>query len=269
MNALFRASPIVSRLRRLAARCRTLLPAIAAAGLLAFAQAPARAADEPAERLQIADPYIELRTGPGRGFPIFFVAARAEWIAITLRHTDWFKVRTEGGKEGWVHRAQLETTLTEAGEQKSFRDVLLDDYLRRRLELGAAWGRFDGEPMLKFWTGYRLSDTLSIEATLGQVQGVFSGSDFWHLGLNVEPWSDQRLSPFFGIGVGRFENVPNSSLVDATTTNANLAHAMLGLRYHLSDRFVLRADYSLYTAFVADTRSTEYRALTLGLSFFF
>ena len=34
-------------------------------------------------------------------------------------------------------------------------------------------------------------------------------------------------------------------------------------------RFVVRGDYSLYTVFVGDTRSTEYRAFTAGLSFFF
>ena len=41
------------------------------------------------------------------------------------------------------------------------------------------------------------------------------------------------------------------------------------MRYYLTDRFVLRADYSLYTAFVSDQRTTEYRAWTAGLSFFF
>jgi uncharacterized protein YgiM (DUF1202 family) len=225
--------------------------------------------ERPAERLQVADAYIELRTGPGRGFPVFFVAARSDWIAIELRHTDWFKVRTDGGQLGWVHRSQLESTLTASGERKRFRDVLIDDYLSRRVQLGAAWGRFKSEPMLKLWGSVRLSETLGIEGTLGQVQGVFSGTDFWHLNLLAEPWSDRRFSPFFGIGVGKFKNIPNQSLVGATPTDAKLADAVIGLRYHLSDRFVLRADYSLYTAFVADTRSTEYRALTLGLSFFF
>ena len=47
------------------------------------------------------------RTGPGRGYPVFFVAARDEWVEIELRHTDWYKVRTAGGKLGWVHRSQL------------------------------------------------------------------------------------------------------------------------------------------------------------------
>jgi hypothetical protein len=110
---------------------------------------------------------------------------------------------------------------------------------------------------------------LSVEATLGQVQGLFSGTDFWHVNLLSEPWSDQRLSPFFGIGFGKFRNIPNASLVGAFTTDAKLANAAVGARYHLTDRFVLRADYSIYTALLSDTRSTEYRAVTIGLSFFF
>jgi hypothetical protein len=236
-----------------------------------FLHTPASAADDASrvERVQVTDPYIELRTGPGRGYPIHFVASRSEWIEITLRHTDWYKVRTEGGKVGWVNRTQLETTLTEAGGSKTFRDVLVDDYLRRRVELGASWGKFESEPMLKLWTAYRLSDTISVEGSLGQVQGLFSGTDFWHANLQMEPWSDRRLSPLFTIGFGKFKNLPNASLVSALPTDAKLANAGIGLRYYLTDRFVARVDYTIYTAFVADTRSLEYRAITAGLSFFF
>jgi hypothetical protein len=221
------------------------------------------------ERVQVTDPYIELHTFPGRGYPIFFVAARGEWIAIELRHTDWFKVRTAGGKEGWVTRAQLQTTLAENGLQQQFADVAYDDYLARRVELGAGYGRFHQEPMIKFWLSYRLSDTLSIESTLGQVQGVFSGTSLWHVNLQAEPWSDQRFSPFAGIGIGQFKNIPNQSLVNFQTTNARLADAIVGARYHLTDRFMIRADYAIYTAFVSEQRSLEYRAATAGLSFFF
>ncbi|MBC7733474.1 MAG: hypothetical protein H7306_16535 [Bacteriovorax sp.] len=233
------------------------------------ATAPPGANAKAEERLQIADAFIELRSGPSRGFPVFFVASRSEWIAIELRHTDWFKVRTDGGKVGWVNRQQLDTTLTAAGGQKTFRDILLDDYLSRRVQLGAAWGQFKSEPMLKLWTSVRVSETLSLEGTIGQVQGVFSGTDFWHLNVVAEPWSDQRFSPFVSIGVGKFKNFPNLSLIGAAPTDAKLAHAGLGVQYHISDRFVLRADYALYTAFVADTRTTEYRAFTAGLGFFF
>jgi hypothetical protein len=222
-----------------------------------------------AEKVQITDPYVELRTGAGRGFPVFHVAPRAEWIELVERRTDWFKVRAANGAEGWVNRAQLETTLTEAGTTKAFRDVLLDDYLQRKLELGGAWGQFKSEPMLKVWAAYRFSDALSVEGTIGQVQGAFSGTEYWHVNVNVEPWSDRRLSPFFGVGLGKFKNIPNASLVDAFTTNANLANAAIGLRYYIAERFVARLYYSIYTAFVSDIDSADYRAVTLGLAFFF
>ncbi len=253
---------------------------LAWAGAAALAQTPASApqgeraqpttsASGSGEQLKVVDAYLEMHTGPGRGYPVFHVATRDEWVEVELRQTDWFKVRTVQGKTGWVHRSQLEKTLTEAGTGKTFRDVLVDDYLKRRVELGAAWGQFKREPMLKLWSSYKLSDTLSVEGTVGQVQGLFSGTDYWHVNLQVEPWSDKRLSPYFGIGFGKFRNIPNSSLVGATFTNAKLANAVIGARLHLSDRFMLRLDYTLHTAFVADTRSTEYRAVTAGLSFFF
>jgi hypothetical protein len=235
--------------------------------------AAARANDpEFVERLQVADPFVEMRTGPGRGYPVFHVVERAGWIRIELRRTDWYQVRSEtaaGGVVGWVHRSQLETTLTEAGQGKTFRDLLLDDYLRRRVEFGIAWGKLRAEPMVKMWTGVRFGDTLGAEVTLGQVQGAFSGSDLWHVALISEPWSHQRLSPFVCVGFGRFRNVPNLSLVQAQTVNSNLGHAGVGLRWYLSERFVARLDWSLYTSFVSDQRSLEYRATTAGISFFF
>jgi hypothetical protein len=234
--------------------------------LAASAQAPAAAQ---AERLAVADAFLELHSGPGRGYPVFFVVERGASVVIELRRTDWFRVRAAGGQVGWVPRAQLERTLTEAGIGKSFRDILLDDFLRRRVEFGGGGGRFGGEPMLKLWLGVRLASPISVELAGGQVQGTFSGTDFWHLGLVAEPWHDQRWSPFVSVGLGTFRNIPNRSLVDAAGVNAKLAHASAGVRWYITERFVARADTTLYTAFVADNRSIEYRALSLGLAFFF
>jgi uncharacterized protein YraI len=253
-----------------AASAPSVAASAAAAPLAAASAAPPKPARSPkAERVLVADAYIELRTGPGRGYPIYYVAPRNEWIEIELRHTDWFRVRTDDDKVGWVSRAQLETTLTALGSKKTFRDVLLDDYLSRKVQLGAAWGHFQSEPMLKVWTSYRFSDTLSLEATYGQVQGVFSGTDLWHVNVMIEPWSDYRLSPFFSVGLGKFKNFPNQSLIGAQVTDAKLGNASVGVRYHLTERFVLSADYSLYTAFLSDQKSTEYKAWTLGIAFFF
>ncbi len=246
----------------------TLLLAVFATAHGALAAEPPVAPD-PAARLQVTDPYLELHTGPGRGYPVFFVVERGQAVWITLRHTDWYKVVNDHGIEGWVLRTQLESTLTAAGVQKPFRDLMLDDYLHRTVQLGAAWGEFKSEPILKIWTSYRMFETFSLEATVAQVQGVFSGTTLWHLNVISEPWSDQRISPFFGLGMGKFNNLPNQSLVGAQTTKAQLANAIVGVRYYLTDRFMLRADYSIYTAFVSDQHTLEYRAATAGISFFF
>jgi hypothetical protein len=223
------------------------------------------------EKVEVAAPFIELHTGPGRGYPVFYVAGRHEWVEIKLRHTDWFLVRTENGKEGWVTRQQMEETVTQIGTKTTFRDVLVDEYLHRRLEFGGGWGHFKSDPMLKAWIAYNFTDTLAVEATGGQVAGAFSGTTLWHVNLLVEPFSDWRVvpAPYFGLGLGRLINVPNASLVGNASTNARLADATVGLRYHLSDRFLARLDYTQYLAYIADNRTDQYRAVTIGLGFFF
>jgi Bacterial SH3 domain len=233
--------------------------------------AAAAAANE--ERLQVTAPYLELRSGPGRGYPVFYVVERQQWVNVELRHTDWYRVRAERGQTGWVQRRELESTLTESGAQaggsQTFRDVLLEDFLHRRIEFGAAGGRFKGEPVSKLWLQYKFSDAVGAEFSVGQVQGVFSGSTWWHVGLTSEPWSHLRWSPFFSIGLGKFSNVPNASLVNATKASGKLGQATLGLRWYLTERFTARLDTTLYTASLFDTRSTEYRSLTAGIGFFF
>ena len=54
--------------------------------------APAQAADAP-EKVLVADPYIELHTGAGRGYPVFFVVPRDESIEILSRHVNAYLLR--------------------------------------------------------------------------------------------------------------------------------------------------------------------------------
>lgn len=234
-------------------------PAISGPGLRA----------EATERVQVSDPFLEFHTGPGRGYPVHFVAARGEWVTIELRRTDWYKLRAAGGQSGWVRRAQLTTTLAEGGERQTFPEVVLDDYLRRRFEAGAMLGRFQSEPLVRLWGAWRLADTVALEGAIGQVQGVYSGTSLSQLSVVSEPWSEQRLSPFLAVGLGRFHNLPNRSLVDARTTDVNMGLLALGLRWHLGQRFVARVDWTLYNALLGDSGYGEYRALSAGLSFFF
>ena len=93
----------------------------------------------------VEDPYIELHTGPGRGYPGSFTsssAARA--IDVLHRRTDWFKVRTDRGREGWVNRTQLERTLTPDGEHVRFAGPAPGIPARASLGDGRRHGDFGG-----------------------------------------------------------------------------------------------------------------------------
>ena len=67
-------STILSTLRPISA-CLALC--LVAAVLQLGLAAPSHAADE-YRTVTVADPYLEMRTGPGRGYPIFHVIERGE-----------------------------------------------------------------------------------------------------------------------------------------------------------------------------------------------
>jgi hypothetical protein len=247
---------------------RWLLVVLIITGLDAALAAPAFA-DEQYEHVQIVDSYLELHTGPGRGYPITQVVERGEWVEILKRRTDWFKIRTSHGKEGWAVRAQMETTLTEAGVQTTFRDVLLEDYLKRRFEVGFAGGVLESDPLMLARTGYRLNDFYTVELTIGQSVGSFSSSTLLFGSLLVEPFPEWRYSPFFSLGLGRFRNTPSATLVGGVETNSNMANAGLGINIYLTRSFVLRGDYNRHVVFVDANRINQYNELSLGVSIFF
>lgn len=221
------------------------------------------------QRVQVQEPFMDLHTGPGRGFPAVQVVERGEWVEILKRKTDWFKVRSEQDKEGWVHRSQMEKTLTEAGVKKNFRDVLMDDYLSRRLEIGFAAGRFDGDPSLTVRASYRFNDFIIGEFSLSQVSGDFSSSRIVDLNVQLAPYSDHRFSPYFNLGFGHFRNEPRATLVNAVDTSATTAVVGVGLRIYLTRRFIVRADFKDYIVMIDADRNEEFQQWITGFSFFF
>jgi len=235
------------------------------AGLLAAG--PAQASED--TLVDVVEPYLELHTGPGRDYPVFHVVPRGERVVIEKRRTDWFRVRDSRGKIGWTHRAELEKTLTAAGERRSFRDLMMDDYLARRLEAGVAWGVMDQDPLFALRLGYRLSPEFTLEAASTVVQGTFSGTTVRQLTFMATPFSDWRLAPFFGIGFGRFQNTPKPTLVRALATDSMMAYMGTGARFYITDRFMARVDFGEHVVFLDDNRTYNYRALSGGFSFFF
>lgn len=219
-------------------------------------------------QVQVVQSHVELHTGPGRGYPVTQVVERGEQIDILLRRTDWFKVRTFRGKEGWVSRADIENMVTQAGEPVRLRDILYEDYRSRRYEAGFAGGFLEDDIILMARAGYRLHENLTGEFTIGQASGNFSSTLLYYASVLSEPFPEWRVSPFFSLGLGRFNNTPKATLVGAMKTESNMANVAVGARAYLTRRFAVRADYRRHVVFIDEDRITDYNELSLGFSLF-
>ena len=85
--------------------------------------------------LVVSDPYIEMHSGPGRGFPVVYVVGRDEVLTVLYSRTDWYKVRAPHGAEGWVRRADLARTKLASGEPAPIPPY--PEFSTHRWELGA------------------------------------------------------------------------------------------------------------------------------------
>jgi len=226
-------------------------------------------AEEAYPEVKVADPYIELHTGPGGGYPIFHVVERGEFVEVIKRKTDWFKVRTAKGTTGWVERGQMERTLTAEGEATQFAEAALGDFSSRRWEAGLLGGDFNGAPVMTFYGGYAFNANLSAELSLAQALGEFASSTLLNLNLVSQPFPEWRFSPFFTLGAGDIATRPRVTLVRAEDSNDATAHVGLGLRVYLSRRFILRAEYKSYVAFSSDDDNEEFEEWQAGFAFFF
>jgi len=236
--------------------------------LMLLTAASAQATEEYA-LLQVADPFIELHTGPGVGYPVFHVVDRDGFIEVLKRKTDWFKVRTPDGKRGWVARAQLEKTLTSDGENTHLQEAALGDFSQRRWEFGLLGGVFNNAAEVSLYGGYAFNANLSAELSASQVLGDYSSSYLFNVNLLSQPFPRWRVSPFFSLGGGYLSTRPRTTLVSPRDSNDLTAHVGLGLRTWLSRRFVLRAEFNRYITFSNDDNNEEFKEWKAGFAFFF
>lgn len=241
---------------------------LTAALILTLVAAPATAAKRPPPTVEVDGPYIELHSGPGRGYPVFHTVERGGRVELLKRRTDWYRVRS-GDVEGWVNRGDLDRMSGDAAALRSPRDVAMDDYVGRSVELGFATGDFDGDQVFTARAGYRLSDYFLTELALSEVSGTFSSTTLYHANLLVMPMPGWRVSPFFTLGVGRFKNDPKDVLVDDEEIDEWAANAGIGLRSYLTRRFLLRGEYRRYTVMVDDNNNEDFDEWSLGFSVFF
>jgi hypothetical protein len=249
-------------------RARTLSLLLLPVLLLAYLL-PAWAA-EANQKVTVAEPFIELHTGPGRGYPIVYVVERGRDVEIIKRRTDWFQVKTDRDITGWVARRQMSSTLSPTGEAVDLGDPDREEGLGRRWQGGVSGGDFGGASLISVYGGYSITDNLSVELTVNQILGDFSNAISATIGLKQVILPELRISPYFVLGTGVIFIEPRATLVQAMDRNDQVGYIGGGIQFYVTRRFMLRSEYRNNIIFTSRDDNEEIDEWKyLGFGFFF
>ncbi|MCC5886302.1 MAG: SH3 domain-containing protein [Gammaproteobacteria bacterium] len=222
-----------------------------------------------AVQAMVAEPFMELHTGPGRGYPVFHVLDRGEHFEILARRTDWFRVRGQREHVGWVSLAQMRLATAADGRPLQLEGADATEYSQRRWESGVMLGDFGGGDVISLYGNYLLTRNLSVELAGSTITGSFS--DAWMASAHLlhQPFPEWRVSPFVSLGTGVIWIRPQARLAETERRRDQVASVGLGLRMHLTRRFMLRAEYRSHLIFTDRNENEVVDEWKAGFAFFF
>jgi hypothetical protein len=223
----------------------------------------------PTMRTAVVDAYLEMRTFPGRGYPVFYIAERGETVYLLKQKTDWVKVRNHRGIEGWAHVDEIGRTQDELGATLALHSPDQESFSQRRWEGGLMLGSYGDTDAVSAYGGFHMTRNLSLELELTDNFGDFSDGRMATLNIVHQMFPHWRYSPFLTIGSGVRETNPRSTLVSTSSRTDNTASVGAGLRVYLSRRLLLRLQYRNYVVMTNRDDDEEVDEWKIGISAFF
>jgi hypothetical protein len=243
--------------------------ALASLLLLAALFTPGVSAAREYLQLFVTQPYLELHTGPGRGYPVFHVVPREGSVDVLFRRTDWFKVRTEQGVEGWASQQDMQKTVLADGTAFVFPLGDRAGFTNHRFEMGVFAGQYGGATLVSGYSAVYFNSQLGLEGALGQYLGTYTNGVTGDIGLIHVIAPEARWSPFLTLGLGLVRIQPKATIVQAADRTEDTAYAGLGVRYYLTRRFFLRGEYKTHWIFTTRNQNLKEDEWKLGFAFFF
>ena len=219
-------------------------------------------------QVQVIDPYLELHTGPGRGYPVIYVVEKGETISVISRRTTWYLIADSRGKSGWVTRESLARTLMETGTPVALPETRHGDFLAHKFRLGFAVGKQEGSEQVAMMAGYRLSKHFGIEAEYGQVFAETLDGYQQSASIIIEPTDRWSFTPFISAGYGRQELHLKEKLPGTDPVKDDFRSLGAGVNVYIGFNFVLRGEYRNLTIF-SDNDTVSNALWRIGFSSFF
>jgi hypothetical protein len=254
----------------LTSRSTSALPAIVCLlALCTVRTAPAADAPVQLSELVVTQPYLELHEGPGRGYAITQVVPRGDSFEVLYRRTEWFRVRTRRGVEGWAHEREILKTQLPDGSPFSINLGNRAGFTSHRWEIGSSVGDYGGATLIGAFAAFSFNDQLRAELTGSQFLGNASNGWSAELGLAHVYRPEWRLSPLLTLGTGIIKITPKSTLVLPEDRLDPTAYAGAGARLYLTRRFFLRGEYRHHMVFTSRNENEEIQEWKLSFAFFF
>jgi hypothetical protein len=200
---------------------------------------------------------------------VFHVVPRDGSVDVLFRRTDWFKVRTEQGVEGWASQNDMQKTVLADGSQFKFDLGDRAGFANHRYEMGVFAGQYGGATLVSGYWSLSFNSQLAFEASAGQFLGKFSNGEFLDGGFAHVIAPEARWSPFLTIGLGVVRIEPKATLVQPANRTEQSAYVGGGIRYYLTRRFFLRGEYRANYIFTKRNENEVADQWQLGFAFFF
>jgi hypothetical protein len=234
-------------------------------------RAAANAERDRAKYLQvfITEPYLDLRSGPGRGYPVVYSVERDAAVDVIKRKTDWLLVRTDRGSEGWARASDMAKTRLADGSRFAIDLGDRAGFASHRFELGILTGDYGGATLNGFFGAFSVNDNLKVEFAGSEFLGNATTGKKAEIGLNHVFFPQWRVSPFVELGGGYVWLEPRATLVTPIDREDELAYVGAGIRVYVSRRFFLRGEYRWNTNFTSRDDNEEIKEWKVGLAAFF
>ena len=203
----------------------------------------------------VTEPYLEMHSGPGRGYPVVYVVGRDDTVTILFSRTDWYKVRAPRGQEGWVRRADLALTVLPSGEPAPIPPY--PEFATHRWEVGAGYGVFNRQNLVTGYVDFGITESLDAEFVVQQALGTIDNRYMTTIGLRhtfIPEW--KWFSPTAGIGTG-YQYIDNKVPPQPLQNRNQMAYVSLGVRGFITRRFMWRADWRKYDVFTNQNQNEE------------
>lgn len=230
-------------------------------------------AKEASLQLEVLDPYIELHSGPGRGYPVFYTIEQGESIEVLTRRTGWYEIRAQSGQTGWAVAKQVARTLLPTGEPVDLPSVSYGDYLKNTWVTGFKVGQFnsgilDGSDTFSFVAGYRPLDYLQVELEDGKFyQSELRGS-YRSINVLFEPFTEWQVSPVLTLGKGSMKIQSQPELTPLNFDKDDFKSYGISANYYLGRNYVFNVGYQKYILSTTDDNERLTR-WTIGFNAFF